>query len=180
MNARKKTAIIGLSLIVLAATVLPAQPAQRPITGAELDRFIRDWPRFKSRLEETGRTFESLDAAANLSYLMSGMNMDGYLSSIGWDTDRFFYVTGNVANALMILKAEAELPDVVIQLQTQRRELAVTPGLSEADRKAMLAQIDELIAQFQDFQFGYEVPASELELVRARKQQLFRLFEIEE
>lgn len=180
MNPRKRTAISGFVLIVLAVSVLQAQPAQQPFTGAELDKFIRDWPGFQSWIEEAGRELESLDSAANLSYLMFGMNTDEYLSSIGWKTDRFFYVTGNVATALMILQAESELPEVVIELQSQRREVADSPELSEADREAMLAQIDELIAQFQDFHIGYEVPASELELVRPRKQKLLELFEMEE
>lgn len=171
-------AIAAAALIALAAT--PAFSQEEPAMSArELDAFIRDWPAVAAWFEARGTGLDEDLSGAVAAYL-TGADFEAFIRGKGWKPARFDYVAGAALAGLAYVHMEKSNPDLVKELDAAIAEARANPAL-DADTKAqMVAAFEEAKKGLFSLSDDADLGAAELSLVRARYDELARLFGLEE
>ena len=112
-----------LAVLLLGTLVAAAAAAEQPpITAAELDRFIRTWPRYTE--------LASRDASAGT-----------VVERWGWQLDRFLYVAGRVASGLVQLESEAPGADDALPLEDRTATILESEHLTQQQKDRLIARI---------------------------------------
>jgi hypothetical protein len=162
---------------VLAASVAHAQ-APAPITSDELDRFIRDWPEVIAWANQRNEQLGSVkDRPSLLGAYAASADLLGLLQSRGWQPERFFEVAGQTSSALYRIDLEDQMPDVIQQIEEQKKAIEGNPGLTVQQKGELLAQMDALLQQMGGLTDTLPVTDAEVQLVRQRRGDIETLFE---
>jgi hypothetical protein len=173
----KRSLVSALGVLLLSLMVLHPAPGGQPepFTAAELDSFIRDWPRFvqwarQSRIEATadGSIPDTIDYS---------LETEQFLRRRGWEPERFFYVAGNSSSALLVIDARDAV--ATRELEQQRAIILESPHLTPAQKAEMIESIDRTIEGLLPTGSVSDIPASEIDLVFDRRQQLRRVLELD-
>ena len=149
---------------------------QKPFTGTELNKFMADWPGFSKWAESIGKKFDH--AATPMAGMQYGKDIQDYLTGKGWQTERFFYILSHVAYGLSALQTQQAMPEVVAQLEAQKKQIMESPDIPESQKQTLLSQLDESIKQTGGIPQQYEdIPASELDLIRNNMEKLMAVME---
>ncbi len=169
----------ALLLAVLLTLAVTVSAQQEPFTSGELDRFIRDWPEFIAWSEARGEAIQAEDFSDFSSVYTYTSDMEQFLEQRGWSADRFFYVATQTSTGLMALELSAQMPGMIQELERQRDQIRETPYFTPEQKDEMIAGLDEAIAQWSQVEFGDKMPASEMQLISARRDELRAAFEWE-
>ena len=172
----KRTRLIAATglLILLALPVWAGSP--QPFTAPELDKFTADWPRFVTWAREHGEDFDRPQARDSIFEELLGRRATEFITSMGWDTDRFGYVLERVTALLAGLNMEEHRDKIKAAHEAERIEIENNPNLTAADRAERLAELEESWAQMEKYQaLLKEASPQEMELIRARKDNLMNI-----
>jgi len=159
--------VAGLVLALAVCQPALAQgTAQPPLSAAELDRFMADYPAYRDWIRENVVSSEA-DYSAPIA---------AHLKSIGWENDRYFHVLSAVTARLAELSGQQGMDEALKQMRADRDRLKDNPNLPPADKEALLAEIDKELGvapEASDFDSGLTAP--EKKLIDARKDALEKL-----
>ncbi len=169
-------AMIALLWCVFLAAV-PAAAGQPPFNEAELNKFAAEWPLFVRWAHQKGEAFEKIKDPSAMQAAALGQEVKNYLQNRGWQPERFFYVASHVAAGLMAAEAGPASTQAAVQLEAQRQVILNNPQLSEVQKKQILAQIDQAIAEAKkaDQTAAAEIPAQEMSLIQTHRQRLLAI-----
>jgi hypothetical protein len=172
----RATLFAMLAVLIAAALPLPAQESggrpQEPFTAAELERFVDDWPALAQWAKQTGNPLDILGAQS------VEQAMDRFLQDRGWEPERFFYVAGHAMAALLVMDLSEQTPAIIARLEQQKTLIERDSRLSREQKERALADTDEAILEVMQFRTGHDVPEQELELVRARREEVKEAFRL--
>ncbi len=170
----KRISALAACILTILFFALPlAAQEEKPFTASELDNFIRDWPKLK-KWAEAKNTEAEAGSAAELAFILRGADLDRFVGSMGWKTERFFAVAGRAAIGLMVAETRTQMPGVIQEMQDQRNEIRDSPDIPAAQKQELLKQMDDAIAQMQglDMMSETEITAAEVRLVEDRRERL--------
>jgi len=191
-----KTLILNFLLSLAVAAIFLATPATGEadkmthsfFNEKELDKFISDWPAFDAwNSEQDWR----LSEIKNKGYgwfsggftimnddiiLWEGMKdlpkVKAFLSTLGWDSDRFFYIIEQVLKGRTQIKVNKEVPKRAAQVQRDLERQMNNPDLPPVAREAMRNAMESTTRTIKEVKVDLDIPKSELELIKARREML--------
>jgi hypothetical protein len=167
-----KHSSITIAFLLLVFIVVPnagfAQgDDQAPFDWSELSRFMSDYPGFASWLEEAGETYGAMDDPSAIQSMAFSENIQSYLSSLGWEPERFFYILSHVGAGLSAVLMEQAGVDMAAQMAAMQNN----PNLTEEQKQQMM----EAVEQSQNM--DSDLPAEEIDLIRDNKDDLMTMME---
>ena len=158
-------AMLTLMLALLAGVPLRAEQ-QEPLSAAELDRFIGDWPDFVAWSDGT-----DVEAAT-----------ERWLGDRGWLPERFFYVAARASAGLVELEAGGRGEQAGGGIEQQRAAIQQSPHLSDEQKEQLIERLDRQrdgAAESAVASTGRQLSAAELALIESRRDKLQRILRID-
>lgn len=158
-------AMLTLTLALLGTVPLRAEQ-QEPLSAAELDRFIGDWPGFVAWSEDAD------DEATS----------ERWLRDRGWQPERFFYVAARVSAGLVELEAGGRGEQADDGFEQQRAAIQQSPHLSAEQKEQLIEQLDRQrdgAAESAMAPTGQQPSAAELALIESRRDKLQQILRID-
>ena len=97
---------------------------QAPFDGSELSKFMSDYPDFVSWAREAGEMYGSIEDPNVVQSMALSESLQSYVSSLGWDTERFFYMMTHVASGLSAVMMEEAGVDMAAQMAAMQNKTA--------------------------------------------------------
>ncbi len=158
-------AMLTLTLALFGPVPLPAEQ-QEPLSAAELDRFIGDWPDFVA-------WSEAADDEAT---------PERWLRDRGWLAERFFYVTARVSAGLVELESGGRGAQAGGGFEQQRAAIQQSPHLSAEQKEQLIERLDRQrdgTAESEVASTGRQPSAAELALIESRRDKLQQILRID-
>ncbi|MGE4291777.1 MAG: hypothetical protein AB7E32_06155 [Desulfovibrio sp.] len=147
-----------------------------PFTPTELNSFLKDWPAFTQWAESRG---EELDQTGNEDIWTR--EAAAFVSSLGWNHERFFYVAHQCAVGISGLAMEEQGPAILAQLAEARQQIMADQTMTPEQKQQMLQMLDQSqggMSEMQDMQ--EHVPAQEMALIKSRANDIRRVMQVEQ
>jgi len=178
MPVSRQTLAAVLLLITFAAVPVAGVFGDQPMSAAELDRFIYDWPTIVQYANQRGRALEANPLAFGL--IRGYDDVMRYIRDRGWEPERLFEVMARASTGIAALEIEEQMPGMLQELEAQKREIRGNPSIPQAEKQQAIASIDAMLAQLSGWAgFGVEITEEEKLLVRARRDRLLAVLEAE-
>ena len=172
--------VLGVCLLAIAiAAPVVADEERPPFSETELEKFLEDWPRFTEWADERGRSLESISSPSMLMGAALSFDAGSFLESRGWEPERFYYVAGRSWMAVLVLEARDQAPEMIAGIDGAIKEVRNEPDLTPEQKAEMIAEFEEMKAMFMGIDSYFEVDAGELELVKARRDRVKDVLDIE-
>ncbi len=156
-------------LVMGFAVVASADQAEAPFTARELDKFLDDWPRFVQWAEERGRSLDALSGPAAIFSVLPGYDGGAFLRGLGWEPERFYYVSAHAWMALLVIETREKAPEMIAGIEMAIASIRDNPRLTAAQKREAIAEFEEVKAMFMGLDSVFEVDESEVSLVQTRK-----------
>ena len=158
---------------------LASAQTSAPMTGPELDRLIRDWPDVIAWADQRDDQLASIaESPSLLAAYAAGADLHGLLQRKGWaQPERFFQIAAQASAALLRIQTEEEMPDVIADINEQKKTIQADPNLSAQQKKEILSNIDAALQGMAGAADTFPVTDDEVKLVRARRADVSALFE---
>ncbi len=151
-------------------------PNQAPFSEPELTRFMHDWPDVVKWLDSHGKSLSDPSRPGAFAQAFAGADFAGYLGSKGWKVERFGFVTAEVARCMVALELQNQMPTANSQIEDSINQIQSNPDMTDAQKQAAIQQMRAVQSQMSGL--SVNVPASELSLVKPRKDQLTKILDI--
>jgi len=192
MKTLNLTILIVLAVVAI-FLVTPAKGEAGKMTQPlfnekELDKFISDWPAFDDwnrrqdwRLSELknkgydwfGDGFRIINDDfilwEDMKYLPK---VKAFLSELGWDADRFFYIIKRVSKGRAEIKVNEDAPKRAAQVQQDLERQANNPDLPPVAKEAIHKAMESTAHNLKELKVDLHIPKSEMELIIARRKKL--------
>ena len=147
-----------------------------PFTQSELERFLHDWPAFTGWAETRG---EELDQSGNEDDWTR--EAASFVSGLGWDHERFFYVAHQCAVGISGLAMEEQGPAIMAELAEARNQILADQTMTDEQKQQMLQMLEQSQGGMTDMQDMQEhVAPQELALIQSRQKEIRRVMQVEE
>ena len=170
---------LGLPVLVLLLFCVPAlAQTLTPFSQSELDKYLIDYPAVVKFLDEQGGGMEAQQPDM-LADIRMTKEFEGFLGSKGWNTQRFLYVTRQLASGIVALQMADQGPRIQSEFEQTKAEIMKSPDLTPEQKKQFLAQMEQSMAQTKAMGDASNLAPGELALIKANKGKIFKTFEIE-
>lgn len=170
---------LGLPVLVLLLFCVPAlAQTLKPFSQSELDKYLIDYPAVVKFLDEQGGGMEAQQPDM-LADIRMTKEFEGFLGSKGWNTQRFLYVTRQLASGIVALQMADQGPRIQSEFEQTKAEIMKSPDLTPEQKKQFLAQMEQSMAQTKAMGDASKLAPGELALIKTNKGKIFKAFEIE-
>ena len=183
-----QTLAVIIILMTTSATGATDEMIQPLFNETELKKFIIYWPAFE--IWNRQQDWQASDIKNRDNRWISGQftittddiiiwkgmknlpEVQIFLSDLGWNADRFFYLIGHVVKGRTEIKVNKESPKRAAQVRKQLEKQASNTDLSPAARKAIHESLDSTVNSIEKTKVDLQIPESEMDLIIAYKKQL--------
>jgi hypothetical protein len=183
MGKFQQFVFVAVFLLLSTALSFPAQAKkeQKPATGREMDKLIADWPDFSRWCAERSKKIEDAKDPAEIFAAVKNEDLDKFLASKGWETDRFMYVAGVCSAGTWIAYLQSKNPEIAAQFDASIEEVNQNADMPAEDKKQAIATLQEAKKTALGVDASHaSITEEELALVKPRLEKLLAIFSREQ
>jgi hypothetical protein len=176
----KRCAVLLLFLLCIP---VPAQAqgldSGAPLTRAELDKFLVDFPPTAKYMESLGRQLETLNGPQAQAQSRADQEYRAFVGKRGWTAERFSQVAARVSSGIVALQMAEMGPQIQAEYDKARAQILAEPGLTPEQKRQMLAQMEQGLAQSRAAGQAVKLTPGEATLIRANKDRIIQAFDLQ-
>lgn len=180
----KRCALLLLFLLCLPAPVMAqAQPRAMDtgaaLTTAELDKFLADFPPTARYMDSLGRQLEIMNGPESQAQAQADQEFRAFVGKRGWTAERFSQVAAKVSSGIVALQLTEMGPQIQAEYDKARAQILAEPGLTPEQKRQMLAQMEQGMAQSRAAGQAVKLTPDETALIRTNKDRIIKAFDLQ-